>query len=462
MSRIGGWRFVRKGLPFFTIVAGGAFGLCFFQQVRYDFRRSQRIDANLEVLKNDLSGLGVPVKKNVTIESVLKEVEESDTDNWENVRGPREFEDNSEFLQANVHRVGSSGDSSDVPPPPPSAPNTSTVAVLGSDRTPTLASASHTGHQLTFSSTTGSAGTHSIADPSINYDHPVSVSSRSIAEISESNNSQAPVSDPSTSSNSSTTIFASVSSNFADPSLPDFVDTVSLPANPSSHSLASNPTDPVPAESVGVVASGSNTSHPADPEIKEEDLVDPVLLAQILELGFEEPIAILALAKTKGKCLSIGGTEAAVNWILEHSNESDFESENEEDYAMGGAQSSLPLAQPHKMVFVANMSLKMGAGKLAAQVGHATLGVYRLALRSEEGQRALDAWRLMGEMKVVVKGESTEQLLDMFKQAKDAGLFAYVVSDAGRTQIPAGSRTVLGIFGASQVVDTITGQLKLL
>ena len=28
------------------------------------------------------------------------------------------------------------------------------------------------------------------------------------------------------------------------------------------------------------------------------------------------------------------------------------------------------------MVFVANTSLKMGAGKLAAQVGHATLGVY--------------------------------------------------------------------------------------
>lgn len=31
----------------------------------------------------------------------------------------------------------------------------------------------------------------------------------------------------------------------------------------------------------------------------------------------------------------------------------------------------------HKMVLVANMSLKMGTGKLAAQVGHATLGVYR-------------------------------------------------------------------------------------
>lgn len=42
------------------------------------------------------------------------------------------------------------------------------------------------------------------------------------------------------------------------------------------------------------------------------------------------------------------------------------------------------------------------------------------------------------------------------------GLFAYVVSDAGRTQIPAGSRTVLAIFGPSDLVDSVTGQLKLL
>lgn len=38
---------------------------------------------------------------------------------------------------------------------------------------------------------------------------------------------------------------------------------------------------------------------------------------------------------------------------------------------------SLSGGRTHKMVLVANMSLKMGVGKLAAQVGHATLGVYR-------------------------------------------------------------------------------------
>ncbi|EJW74695.1 hypothetical protein WUBG_14398 [Wuchereria bancrofti] len=146
----------------------------------------------------------------------------------------------------------------------------------------------------------------------------------------------------------------------------------------------------------------------------------------------------------------IGGAEAAINWILEHSNESDFESDEEQN-SMGGVHSTSAINRQHKMVFVVNMSLKMGAGKLAAQVGHATLG-----------QHALDAWRISGEMKVVVKGHNTEMLLDFFKQAKDLGLFTYIVSDAGRTQIPTGSRTVLGIFGPTHLVDLVTGELKLL
>jgi PTH2 family peptidyl-tRNA hydrolase len=116
----------------------------------------------------------------------------------------------------------------------------------------------------------------------------------------------------------------------------------------------------------------------------------------------------------------------------------------------------------HKMVFVANMGLKMGTGKLAAQVGHATLGVYRTAQRTDEGQAALEAWRSHGEVKIVVKGQTTEQLIDLFKQAKDANLHAYLVQDAGYTQIPPGSRTVLGIFGPVEDVDVVTGALKLL
>jgi peptidyl-tRNA hydrolase len=36
------------------------------------------------------------------------------------------------------------------------------------------------------------------------------------------------------------------------------------------------------------------------------------------------------------------------------------------------------------MVFVVNTSLKMGAGKMAAQVGHAAVALYRLCQQNEE------------------------------------------------------------------------------
>lgn len=58
------------------------------------------------------------------------------------------------------------------------------------------------------------------------------------------------------------------------------------------------------------LVAGTSCSHPADPENKE-DLVDPALLAEILQLGFEEAIAVLAISKTKGIFLFF-----ALWWII--------------------------------------------------------------------------------------------------------------------------------------------------
>ena len=48
-------------------------------------------------------------------------------------------------------------------------------------------------------------------------------------------------------------------------------------------------------------------------------------------------------------------------------------------------------------------------------------------------------------------------------RAVSAGMPTYIVHDAGRTQIPAGSQTVLAIGPAPKsLIDQITGHLKLL
>jgi peptidyl-tRNA hydrolase len=66
-------------------------------------------------------------------------------------------------------------------------------------------------------------------------------------------------------------------------------------------------------------------------------------------------------------------------------------------------------------------------------------------------------------MKVAVQVKSEEELEVLQAQAVSLGIVARVVRDAGRTQIAAGSATVLGVGPAPKaVVDQVTGGLKLL
>mmetsp|Transcript_7598 Transcript_7598/g.19668 ORF Transcript_7598/g.19668 Transcript_7598/m.19668 type:complete len:175 (+) Transcript_7598:75-599(+) len=113
-----------------------------------------------------------------------------------------------------------------------------------------------------------------------------------------------------------------------------------------------------------------------------------------------------------------------------------------------------------KMVLVVRMDLKMGKGKVAAQCGHATLGCYQKAMK--KSPKILRAWEWSGQAKVCLKCDSEDEMVAMVAKAGQLKLPAYFVTDAGRTQIAAGSRTVLGILGPSSEVNKITGHLKLL
>lgn len=117
----------------------------------------------------------------------------------------------------------------------------------------------------------------------------------------------------------------------------------------------------------------------------------------------------------------------------------------------------------HKMVFVVNMELNMGVGKVAAQCAHAAIALHRIMIDDTQRYGAmLMSWEQFGETKIVLKGENSAQLSELAKKAESLGLPNYIVQDAGRTQIAAGSQTVLGIMGKVDTVDSITGKLKLL
>jgi len=115
-----------------------------------------------------------------------------------------------------------------------------------------------------------------------------------------------------------------------------------------------------------------------------------------------------------------------------------------------------------KLVLVVRTDLNMGKGKIAAQASHATLACYKYLQNHAPSALLLKRWERGGQAKIAVQVKSEEELLTLQAQAMSLGLCARIVQDAGRTQIAAGSTTVLGILGPKQVVDQVTGQLKLL
>ena len=118
-----------------------------------------------------------------------------------------------------------------------------------------------------------------------------------------------------------------------------------------------------------------------------------------------------------------------------------------------------------KQVIAVRADLKMGKGKLAAQVAHGAVEAVLKVLESgnQTWLEWLREWRRQGQKKVVVKVSGEEELLRVYREALELGLPAVLVVDAGRTQLEPGTKTVVAIGPApSNLVDRVTGRLKLL
>lgn len=115
----------------------------------------------------------------------------------------------------------------------------------------------------------------------------------------------------------------------------------------------------------------------------------------------------------------------------------------------------------YKMLFIVNGSLSMSSGKMAAQVAHSAIDLYQQVI--DRRMMALNFWRICGQRKIVVRGESPEELLDIQQQATaNKSVVSSIIRDAGLTEITSGSITCLGLFGTDSQLDPITRHLKLM
>lgn len=113
-----------------------------------------------------------------------------------------------------------------------------------------------------------------------------------------------------------------------------------------------------------------------------------------------------------------------------------------------------------KQAIVVRTDLDMSKGKLAAQVGHASV-MGALAVQSSHPDWFKE-WR-GSQAKIVLRVANLEELETVWRNAAVQKLPWSKVSDAGHTQLEPGTVTCISVGPApDEKLDTVTGKLKLL
>lgn len=114
-----------------------------------------------------------------------------------------------------------------------------------------------------------------------------------------------------------------------------------------------------------------------------------------------------------------------------------------------------------KQAIVVRTDLKMGRGKMCAQVAHASLSAYKETLR--RNKKIAEEWEEEGMKKIVLKVKNLNELLEYYNKCRERGIPVSLIKDAGHTQIEPGTITC---FGAGpwkeEEIDALLGELKLL
>ena len=113
---------------------------------------------------------------------------------------------------------------------------------------------------------------------------------------------------------------------------------------------------------------------------------------------------------------------------------------------------------PYKQVILVREDLKLPKGKMAAQVSHASVDA---TLKSDK--KVVDAWKMSGGKKVVLKVKDEKELLEYKEMAEDYGLKTALITDAGHTVLEPGTITCLGIGpDMEEKIDKVTGKLRMM
>jgi PTH2 family peptidyl-tRNA hydrolase len=115
-----------------------------------------------------------------------------------------------------------------------------------------------------------------------------------------------------------------------------------------------------------------------------------------------------------------------------------------------------------KQVILMRKDLKMRRGKEVAQGSHAAMA-FLLKGDNPKTNKEIVKWQMEGQTKICLQIHSEEELMALWEQAKNAGLRAHFITDAGRTEfngVPTKTCVAIGP-NKSEDIDKITKHLKL-
>jgi PTH2 family peptidyl-tRNA hydrolase len=113
------------------------------------------------------------------------------------------------------------------------------------------------------------------------------------------------------------------------------------------------------------------------------------------------------------------------------------------------------------MVLVVRGELRLTPGKAAIQVAHAAV-LLASSVERRDPER-FKSWLAAGQKKIALLVDTLAELEELQRRARAHGIPTIFVEDAGLTEVPPGTRTVLGLGpAASTEIDPLTGHLPLL
>lgn len=117
------------------------------------------------------------------------------------------------------------------------------------------------------------------------------------------------------------------------------------------------------------------------------------------------------------------------------------------------------MSEDPKQVILVRKDLKLGKGKMAAQVAHASVSAYLEAV--EHAPKMAERWLMEGQKKVVLWVKDEHELFDLYRSVPKK-IPSSVIADAGLTQLDPGTVTCAAIGPwLDKDIHRLTGHLKL-